>query len=181
MANLPEIKTYVQLEATETREPVGEFLVQGMGQSTNFLLTRDIKEHQWKANGSYRFFTGKTGTDTVWVAPFDCVISKVIIGHKSVGGTASGSTVVDIERSTNNGSTWGTIFTTKPAILPAAAGFAWCATGQTVTGFTAPVLVGAPADFNVNENDGFRMTINSSIVGNPQDLWIRFILLTRTP
>lgn len=177
MANVPDLKQYIQIESVETREPIGEFLEQGMAGSINFCLSRDIKEHQWKANGGYRFFIGKQGTDTVWTAPFDCQIMDVIIGHKS-GGTG-GTTQIDILRSTDNGSTWGTIFTTKPAITSSAAAFAWCGIGQTVTGFTAPVTVGSPAPYNVNAGDGFRMDILTGMTGNPQDVWIRFILLTR--
>lgn len=177
MANVPEVKEFIQLESVLTREPLGEFLEQGMGGSINFLLTRDTKETEWKANGVYRQFVGKLGTDGVWVAPFDCSIFNVIIGHKS-GGT-SGTTTVDIKRSTDNGANWSTIFTTQPAISPSAAAFGWCGIGQTVTGFTAPVLIGAPAPFDVNYGDGFRMDITSVMDGSPTDLWIVFNLQTR--
>lgn len=177
MATVPEAKNYIQIPSVQTRSPVGEFLESNMGGDVNFLLTRDIKEHQWKANGAYSFFNLVNGVDTVWVSPFDGFITNVIIGHKF--GGSGGQTIVDVKRSTDNGSTWNTIFTTTPEISSTAANFAWAGIGSSVTGFVAPVLIGAPAQFNINVGDGFRMDVTQVMTGNPQDLWIRFIMNTR--
>jgi hypothetical protein len=177
--NLPGTKLYVQTEAVLTREPVSEALAQTIGGSVNFLLSRNYVEREWSVNGGYAYFTGQTALDTVWTVPtgFNATIADVVVGHKLVG--TGGTTTINIERSTDNGSTWSTIFSTAPSIASNAANYAWCGIGQTVTGFTAPVLIGSPAAFNVSAGDGFRMSITSAMTGSATDLWARIILLSR--
>lgn len=177
MANVPELKEYIQLESVLTREPLGEFLEQGMGGSINFLLSRNAFEQIYKINGNVRFFNTKLSVDDLWIVPFDCTILDVIFYQKTPG--TSGTTQVDITRATTPGGSFTSIFSTKPAVDSTAAARSWCAIGQTVTGFTAPVLVGSPAAYNVNKYDGLSWDILSVQNGNPQDIAIKLVLLTR--
>ena len=176
MANVPELKEYIQLESVLTREPLGEFLEQGMGGSINYLLTRNCFEQIFKINGNVRFFNGKLAVDDMWIVPFDCTILDVILYQKDPG--TSGTTLVDITRGTSGGP-FTSIFSTKPSVNSTAASRSWCAIGQTVTGFVAPVLVGSPAAYYINKGDGLGWDIKTVQNGNPQDLAIKLILQTR--
>lgn len=170
MANLPGIREFIQQEATVTREPTGEFLFQGIGGSVNWLIPRSTEEARFDVTGAYSFFTGNVATDGIWIPQFSGQILNVRIYQKTTGN--SGITEVDVLRATTPGGSFASIFSVRPQISPSAASVSWCGIGDSVSGFTAPVLVGSPAPYTFNGGDGFRMDILSAMGGQPRDLAI---------
>lgn len=175
MANVPDVKQYVQIEATETRESIGEYLLQGIGGSTNFLLTRNIYEREFNLNGAYSYFSGKEGVDGLWVVPFDCNIFNVYLSQDYSGSTSI--TEVDIKIATAPFGSWNSIFTTTPKVDTTAANFGWIGIGETVAGFTAPVLVGAPANYFIAQGSALRLDVISAMPG-ALNLTLKMVLQT---
>jgi hypothetical protein len=177
MANLAANRQLIQTESVLTREPVSEFLNQAYGGNINYILPRLLPEQVFKINGNYRYYDTQLGVDGIWTAPVACVISNVIISHKTAG--SGGITEIDIKTTTSPFIAWASIFSTTPKIDSSAPGFGWCGIGDVVGGFTAPILVGAPVEYAVAAGQAFRMDVISVMTGNPADVSIRLILNTR--
>lgn len=77
---------------------------------------------------------------------------------------SSGTVQVDIKYAASQTSpSWATIFSTLPAFTSSAVSGTWCGVGDTVTGFTAPVL--SPSPFVMSNKGALRMDIIANGVG----------------
>jgi len=114
MAIVPATKKYVQLPSVETRQPVGESMLQGMGGSVNFLLNSTEFQHTFKLNGPYKSANGKTYVDGTFIFDYAAEIYEVIMYNFIPG--LSGFTEMDILYSGGTGSPFGSILSVKPEI-----------------------------------------------------------------
>lgn len=177
MAAIPEAKTIIQAPSSQTRQPWGEYIAFALGGDANFLLTRNTQDPQFHANGLTTYWAGKSAVDGIWIADFNFSIVDVQVSIRSPG--TGGQTILDILHSTNNGSTWNTIFSTTPKVDSSAGSYSFARSTDSVTGYTPAVLIGAPAAFNINAGDGLRMDVLSSMTGSPQDISIKLVTRTR--
>jgi hypothetical protein len=175
MSNVPSLVGKIQQEAVYSRQPDSESLWSTAGGSINRLLDDDLREHVWTANGAYGLFSGVTGVDQQWVCYYNCTIVDAIISHKAAG--TGGTTEIDIKYSTNQGSSWTSIFSTTPKIGSTAPAFGSCSVSQTLTGFTPGVFSSSP--FNINAGTIFRMDMISAMSGGPRDVKLQLLLRAR--
>lgn len=91
--------------------------------------------HTWKANGLFDTATTHDGERCV-----DELLYIKDLRLMAAGIGSSGTVIVDIQISTNNGTSWATVCSTKAQVTTTATAGASIGIGETVTGFTAPVL-----------------------------------------
>lgn len=177
MSDFPGSRLFIQSEQVVTRRPTSESLFQPMAGSINSILARNYFATVFSANGSYRGALGRNRFDGFFRFKFNAQIIAVSILNGDPG--TSGTTEVDILRFTASGGIGSSIFSTTPKITSAAPANSWVATGESGTGLVAPVLVGAPANFNVNAGDVLQAKLLQAMGGNPKDLQVEVYWLPR--
>lgn len=109
-----------------------------------------------------------------FIAPFDLVITDVYIQSKTQG--SSGTTEIDLKKSTSASGTWTSIFATTPKVTSTASGAAWVSTSTTATGYTAPQLTVLAA--GMTEGQALRLDIVSAMSGTPSDVYVTIVFTT---
>lgn len=177
MSKITGKKVFMQVEQLETRKPVSEFTMQGIGANINFLLDSYIPFYKFTINGLYRAAIGHTGIDGPMILHFDGEIVNAVIYNNELG--TSGSTIIDCELSQDNGATWTSIFSTLPAIDYTATTYAYCGVGETVTGCTAPVLTSPTVPFS--KNNALRITLVDGQLQMPKTCGLIVYFQPRNP
>jgi hypothetical protein len=161
----------IYVEGAQFRSATSEELIQRLAATNNFISLYQYDVYDFKANGLYNVnLLNETGFDGIYVFPFDMEIFFVAMYNTTPG--SSGTTSIDIKRTTGSGTTFSTIFTTVPAITTAAdhTDVAYIYTGGSGTGLTAPVLSSTP--FNVSAGQAIRADFISKQAGLPENCGI---------
>lgn len=166
MANLPSDRLYVQTESVQTRAPVSENLMQTIGASTNWALDNAYKVIDFRMNGKYANFAGTLGFDGILPLLKDIEILQLYFYSKTAG--SGGVTEVDIKFAAAPGGTYNSIFSTTPKAFPGHAAYSYIGIGQTLSGFTAPVLA---LNF-FNANGAFRFDVLQTMTGDPENIGV---------
>lgn len=175
MSDIPPVKQTIQIESSQTRDPVGESLVQALGGDVNILLLSETYSHTWKMNGPIKQFNGQLGVDGIFSfrKGYTYEIIDVIMYGETMG--ASGTVEIDLKYSTFPSGTWTSIFSTTPKITSSAAAYTTIGVGDTVSGATAPILTSAPNPLAMSAKTRIRMDIISMQAGTPKDFGIEII------
>lgn len=173
MADLVEERKNIQIEETRFKAALAQSLFSRLGAAINFINKRHYYQHDWQLNGKYNSIAApQLGVDGIITYNHNFKIEDVQI-FTGVSNGSSGTTEFDIKWRAENSGSWVSIFTTTPKFTSAAATFTSVRAGQTVTGFTAPVL--SKTDFNAY--DQLRLDIIQQVAGNAQGaqvkLWLR--------
>jgi hypothetical protein len=145
MSDIVPLRSNIQLQSTQFRSAVSEYLAQSLGQMNNFISYFQHSEKQFFLNGDYSLVsTPQTESDGLVVFEFNAQIIDVWLFNYVAG--SAGTTQVDIlvsqtAASANGGSgtasgSWTSIFTTKPSISFNASHPAW-------VGAVSPSLIGS--------------------------------------
>jgi hypothetical protein len=163
MTDLTNIRRMIQVEETQFRAPLSENTMQKIGQGINFINTVQHSEKQFFLNGKYgnsALNPPLYGVDGMTFFQYDAEIIDVWMFIHTNG--TSGTTELDVKRSTDNGATWNTIFSTTPKILSAAGSWVFMHIGSSFPNIVAPVLTSA----NVNAGDALRLDLIQAQVGD---------------
>lgn len=175
MSDYAESYNIIQAEQVVTRRPTSESLFQPFAGSVNLMLKNGVYMTRFKLNGSY-----KGGTTLARFDGFERLYKNVqIIAAAIFNGSpgTSGTTEVDIKRFTASGGVGTSIFSVTPKVASTAPANSWAATGESVSGVTAPVLTSTP--LNLNAGDTLQANLVSSMAGNPRDLQVEVYWLLR--
>ena len=173
MANLPEERKDIQIEETRFKAALAQALFSRLGSAINFINNRHFYQKDWELNGVYNSMpTPQLGVDNIFSYPKNFTLEDVQIFTGSVNGS-SGTTEFDIKWRPENTGSWVSIFTTTPKFTSAAAAFTSVRKGQTVSGFTAPVLNKTTFD----AWDQLRLDVIQTVAGSPEGaqvkIWFR--------
>lgn len=168
MANFPESRVYIQTEQVQTRKPVSENLMQGIAATANHYLTKHLPYYKFAVNGYYSGAAGQNGIDGVLPLPYQIKIIDVKMYIGEVG--SGGSTEFDIKYCSTPGGSFTSIFSTRPAANTSAATQTYVGLGQTVTGWTTPVLTSS--NIIIPSTGALRLDIIGTMTGQPVDAGI---------
>jgi len=169
MTDIPVSRTNIQIEGSQFRSAVSEFLIQSVGAGINFINNRQHSEKQFFLNGRYGSLpTPFLGVDGLTVWEFDAEIINIWMFILEAG--SGGTTELDLKIATTPGGAFTSIFSTTPKATSATSNFSWIGIGDTVTGMTAPVFstVNANGYYEVNAGDALRFDILSNQSGTPR-------------
>lgn len=171
MADLAAERHQIQTEETRFPFAIAESAQQKIGKAINFINTKQYDTKDFFANGVYNS-TGanETAFDGLYVFPYNVTIFYVAMFNVIAG--SGGTTEIDIKVTPSSGTTFTTIFSTRPKISTTAdhTDVAYIYTGGSGTGLTAPVLTGTT--FNVNAGSAIRADFISKQTGSPQNCGI---------
>ena len=148
-------------EEVRYKSTVGEALLLKLGAMLNFLSLRHVEVREMFINGVYNGVIPNIDVDGGIIFQYPVEIVNIFIKNRTAGD--GGTTELDLQWKPQGSGSWASIFTTAPQIKPAAAASEMCGVGQTVTGFTAPVLGKTQFD----AFDMLRLNINSAMSGMP--------------
>lgn len=120
------------------------------------------KTFRMTLNGEYGGLAAYDNVDLVWVAPAAINITNVYMFIDTPG--TSGTTELDLKVKPFGSGSFTSIFTTTPKATSSVASNEWTGIGDSVTGFTAPVLSSTP--FPVAAKSAIRMDLISAQLGN---------------
>lgn len=162
MTDLTGARSMIQTEETQFRYAISESLLQKVGKSINFINSYQYSEKQFNAHGCYALATmPQTMVDGIAWFKYDAEIVDVVMWVDTCG--TSGTTELDLKKSSDGGATWATIMSTTPKIAYNAGNMRYVHIGASGTGLTAPVLTSA----NLSASDALRMDIIQAQSGNP--------------
>lgn len=182
MTAIAPTRRMTQEEETRYKSAVSESVAQKMGGSANFINLRQYDTKDFRLNGPIWLAATfpALGADGIYIFPFDAEIINIGLYLEASG--SSGTTELDIKKSSDNGATWTSIFSTTAKVLHGASAFrnslayvitddmtaspayqTW-APATPPTNFTLPVLSGG-APFSVNKGDAIRLDMISAATG----------------
>lgn len=162
MSDLAESRNIMQAEEVRYRGAIAESLLTRMGAVMNFISKRQHDKRDLFANGRYNIMSiyPQLGVDGLVVFEFPVEIINLYIWNGVSG--VSGTTELDIKWKPQASGSYASVFSTTPKIAPAAASFQVAGVGDSITGFTAPVL----SKTLFNAKDVLRMDILQVMTGN---------------
>jgi hypothetical protein len=162
MADYPESRQLIQTEETRYRSSVSEWFLQKLAATHNFISKRQHDKRDLFANGRYNIMSSypQLGVDGLIIFEYDVEIINLYIWNGIAG--SSGTTEIDIKWKPQSSGAYQTMFSTTPKITSTAANYSICGVGDTITGFTAPVLLKTEFD----AKDVLRMDILGCMSGN---------------
>lgn len=140
MTDLSPARKQIQAEEVKPNAAVSESLMTRLGQGINFINTRHVYQHSFHLN--YEYNTEEVpslGIDGYMTYPFPFRIIEVQVMSGSENGGA-GFTELDLKWAADGDATYESIFTTTPKFTNAVQPNDTIRTGQTKTGWTAPVV-----------------------------------------
>lgn len=168
MANFPESRVYIQTEQVQTRKPVSENLMQSIAATNNHYLVKHLPYIKFAVNGYYQNAGGSNGIDGLIVLPYQIKIVDIKMYIGSVG--SGGTTDLDVKYCTTPGGSFTSLFTTRPVASTSAASYSYIGTGQSVSGWTTPVLTSS--NIIIPSTGALRLDIISAMSGQPVDTGI---------
>lgn len=168
MSNQGSSKKYVQTESVQTRDAVGENVMQTMGGSINFAMDTLGINHQFKLNGPYAIAAGKNDIDGALIFDWKAEIFEVQL-YSFTAGTG-GTTTIDIKYSPTRNGPFTSIFTTQPSVSFNATHPTYVGTGDVVSppaNTVAPVLTALP--FPIVAGGWLRCDVTSTMSGGARD------------
>lgn len=180
MADLLPERINIQAEEVAYKAAVSEVLLTRTGAAINHINYYQNKKIEFGfqkavglgANLTYNKFTAPLVISDNEEFEFDSEIVGIELQHGTSG--SSGTTELDIEWSTQNSSTWATIFSTTPKVTsssPADAQFDTFGNATTPTGCTVPVL----SKSTFSPGDRLRCKALDIQLGNPNCFLIRIL------
>lgn len=164
MSNIPPKVPSPPIQSQETifKAAVAEYTMTRVGAAINQILGNVLAIAKFNLNGNVSSFVGVPGADGIFVVPWNAYITDaIIIGGRTAG--TSGTTEMDVQLSVAPNGAWATIFSTIPALAPAAATFASCGVNDTVTGATPGVLLTPTTGVSVAKGDRIRLNVASAM------------------
>lgn len=161
MANIPEARSFLQVEEARYGAAGTESLMLRFGAMMNFLNLRHIEVRGLFINGVYNAIVPNLDIDGGIIFEYPVEIVNVYIKNRAAG--SSGTTELDLKWKPQGSGTWTSIFTTTPKITSTAAAYEMCGVGQVATGFTAPVL----AKTQFDAHDMLRLDLVQAMAGLP--------------
>jgi hypothetical protein len=113
MADLPEARKIIQIEAVQQRGSLSESLFQDIGANQNFHALKQYDKHSWNLNGPFALGIGSSGLDGVFPFLFDVEITGFWYYADRIG---VGTTTIDIDWYDSTGANNGSIFSTLPSV-----------------------------------------------------------------
>lgn len=175
--SVPPSRRMTKTEETRYKAAVSESVGQKLAGAANFINLRQFDVKIFSLFGPFsRASTPQLGAGGIYYFPFATEIIQVV-QYIDTPGT-SGTTEVDVKKSSNGGASWASIFSTTPKVTSAAGStrFApsyditedltvdevqeWAAHTQP-TGFTAGVLSGG-APYSLDAGDGIKLDLISA-------------------
>lgn len=141
MTQISPERILLQTEETNFRAAVAQSLMNRVGATTNFINLYQANMREFMVNGAYGlsavvpFF----GVEGIVRFPFNWELVDLYI-YTGESTSGSGTTELDVKWKPFASGSYASIFSTTPKFTSSAATFQTCGIGQTVTGFTAPVL-----------------------------------------
>jgi len=134
-----------------------------MGKMLNWLRTNSSFQFvQFKLNGPYPIGgANELRRDGKFIFPFDAEIFKTVLEVNSIG--SSGTTELDAKVQTTKGGAYTSIYTVTPKVTTTATADEWITEGETLTGWTAPVLTTSP--LNVAAGSAIKVDKIQSMTG----------------
>lgn len=133
-------KYTIQTEETTAQAATSESVFTRVGATNNFLAERELDQKDFNLNGLYNIIMINSDCDGKITYPYPFEIVTLGIYNGSINGS-SGLTELDVKWKPQNSGAFSSIFTTTPKFTSAAAADSSCFVGQSVAGFTAPVLL----------------------------------------
>jgi len=165
MTDVAASRKNIQIEETQHRGAVSESLGQKLGGSINLINDRQYDTKPYFLNGPYSIIGATNAVDGLYIPAFDLEIFDVAMFNITAG--SGGTTELDVKKATTPGGAFSTIFSTTPKVTSSAAASTWVRVGDTVTGWTAPILTTSP--FNVDAGDALRLDLISAMTGGPEN------------
>lgn len=174
MPVIAPIRKNIFEEDVRFRASVSEAVGNKIGSSVNFINERQYDVKNFFINGNYGIMSAypQLSVDGRCWFQNDAYITGILV-YSDVPGS-SGTTELDIKKSSDGGFSWASIFSTTPKFNSTASGLRHCvvdyvgATSVTPTGFTAPILI----TNNFNAGDVLRVDIIQKMAGTPQNCGI---------
>jgi hypothetical protein len=120
------------------------------------------KTFDMKLNGLYGGSGAYNNVDGLWIAPTNIQITNVFIYQDQAG--SGGTTTLDLKVKPFLSGSFTSIFLTTPKVTNGAGSNVWCGVGDSVGGFTAPILTSLP--FAVAAKSALRMDLLGAQSGN---------------
>jgi len=169
---VPERKL-IQQEETRSQASCSESMFSRVGAGINFINLRHVYQHDWNLSGQYNIVPAPNlFLDGPITYPFNFRILDVMAFVGDANGS-SGLTEFDIKWSPENAGAWQSIFTTTPKFDSTAAARSSCRIGQTVSGWTAPVL--DKTDFDAY--DILSLDLLQVVGGQPNSCFVKIWIL----
>lgn len=186
MSDVTERRTNIQNEEIKYKAAVSEYTWRKIAAAINFINNKQYRVFEFgflkaiSAVGTptYRVFTAPMVISDVEPFPSDSEIVGIALQHGSSG--SSGTTELDIEWTSDNGSSWASIFSTTPKVAstaPSDAQFDTFGNATTPTGCTVPVL----SKTTFAAGDILRCKALGLQAGNPNGFLIRIYYRPSNP
>lgn len=158
MAQIPGERVLIQQEETAYRASVSEATLTRVGATANFINLYQANMREFMINGEYSglLFT----VDGIVRFPFNWELIDCYI-YSGISTGTSGTTTLDIKWKPFSSGSYSSIFSVLPAFNAGSSGGQTCGQGQSVSGFTAPVLSKTQFD----AYDQLRLDLINSVVG----------------
>jgi hypothetical protein len=162
MANeIPAGRHLIRIPEARYLAAVSESILKRLGAVCNFINTRHIEREKFALNGFYEPRAGYLAVDGIFIFEFDSEIVNAHI-YNLIKGTG-GTTELDIKWKPQVGGAWASIFSTTPKIASTVSDYSSCGVGDSITGFTAPVL----SKTQFAAKDMLRLDLVTCMTGSP--------------
>lgn len=172
MADITEERKNIQVEETKPQAALSESLMTRLGAAINFVNKRQLTQHDFNLLGCYNIVeVPNNGIDGFITYPFAFEIYDIQVMSGDDNGT-SGTTELDLKWAADGSTSFASIFSTTPKFTSAAAAFSSIRPGQTVTGWTAPVL----SKTTFAAYDKIRLDLLQAVAGDPQHCYVKLFI-----
>ena len=161
MADVTPLRINLQAEEVAYRSSVSEATLSRVGSSVNFINYYQHDKRDLFANGRYNIMPSypQLGVDGLVIFEYAVQILNVYIWNGIAG--SGGTTELDVKWKPQASGSYASMFSTTPKITSTAASYSICGVGDTVTGFTAPIL----SKTNFDAKDVLRLDIMGAMTG----------------
>jgi len=167
MTDVTGIRRILQIEEVDSESGLSEDLFFKVGETTNFIATKQYDTHAWHLNRLYKRGVGVEGRDGIFPVLFDMEIVGITLWNRKTG--SAGTTTLDVQWLSASSSTEGSIFSTKPAFNINVGNQAYLikdvlndtVVASPASGSTTPIL----SKTNFDAGDAMKLVIDSAMTG----------------
>jgi hypothetical protein len=178
MTAISDRKFIMQQEETKFNSAVSESLVSRMGAVTNFIVNRELTQHDFNLNGKYNIIPAPYQFGDGYITyPFPFEIVDVMLFTGEAVGT-SGTTEIDVKWKPESSGSFATIFSTTPKVTGSSPINRFVRVGGPgVTGMNRPVL----SKTTFNAYDYLRLDVLQHRAGNVNGIFLKIFVRPRDP
>lgn len=165
MADLAAARKMIQIEETRPNSALTEAVMARVGAGINFINTKHYYIKEFCINGNYNLFVPNFSVDGAFTYPWPFEILEIVVKLGSANGSG-GISEMDLKWRPENSGSWQSIFSTTPKWTSAAAADSSVRIGQSVVGWTAPVL----SKTQFAAYDFIRLDMLQAVSGSPNSM-----------